>query len=77
MKLKFSYSKTNPPPTDVGEQGASSSLSQGPRDSRKIHVNGFPMEWTNDEFKSFFDKYVIVWVVKLCIGSFGRGFHLL
>ena len=75
--MKFSNAKTNPPSAEVGEQVSPSLPDQGPRDSRKVHVNGFPMEWTNEEFKSFFDKYVISRVVGLFLGSFGRGFHLL
>lgn len=31
---------------------------QGPKDSRKIHVNGFPLEWKNDDIENFFKEFV-------------------
>lgn len=32
---------------------------QGPKDSRKIHVNGFPLEWKNEDIENFFKEFVL------------------
>ena len=33
---------------------------QGPKDSRKIHVNGFPLTWKNEDMENFFKEFVCV-----------------
>lgn len=31
---------------------------QGSKDSRKIHVSGFPVEWKNEDMANFFKVFV-------------------
>ena len=57
MQLKYAIAKDNPPkPKGVAVTPVSD---QGPKDSRKLHVNGFPITWTNDDINKFFSDYVV------------------
>ena len=59
MQLKYAIAKDNPPKASKPQDTDGPVDDQGPKDGRKIHVNGFPFEWTNDDINSYFGVYVI------------------
>lgn len=62
MKLKYANAKTNPPKPKTNDPSTPATPDQGPKDSRKIHVNGIPIEWTNDNIRAYFEKFVHGWI---------------
>ena len=52
--MKMAESKENAP----RYRKAKEEISQGTKDSRKIHVSGFPLSWKNSDIENFFKQYV-------------------
>ena len=55
--MKYAAAQDNAPRFRK-EPSVKISEDQGPKDSRKIHVSGFPLTWTNEDIEHFFQQFV-------------------
>ena len=56
--MKYANAKENAPKYRKETTKQKLPEDQGCKDSRKIHVNGIPREWSNDDIRRYFEQIV-------------------